>query len=130
MYVWLSTLWLQLITSVYRRIFRELLGLESTLEVEADNGDMGGDLSHEFHLPNGTAQDRLGVCNACGKASLQQEGACACGGRLDTVGTIEIAHTFQLGTRYAELFGARNERGKPYFMCCFGVGVSRLVAAR
>lgn len=51
-----------------------------------------------------------------------------------TIGrAIEVGHTFQLGTRYSEPLGATfvDEDGENrfYLMGCYGIGVSRIVAA-
>jgi len=46
---------------------------------------------------------------------------------------IEVGHVFKLGTKYSELMGATylNDQGKeqPMIMGCYGIGVSRTVAA-
>src|SRR3546814_3689861 len=46
---------------------------------------------------------------------------------------IEVGHVFQLGTKYAEVLNATvvDETGKPQVMTmgCYGIGVSRIVAA-
>ena len=46
---------------------------------------------------------------------------------------IEAGHIFQLGTKYSEAMGANftNEQGKtePFWMGCYGIGVSRLAQA-
>jgi prolyl-tRNA synthetase len=46
---------------------------------------------------------------------------------------IEVGHIFQLGTKYSEAMNAKvlNENGKniPMLMGCYGIGVSRIVAA-
>lgn len=46
---------------------------------------------------------------------------------------IEVGHTFKLGTQYSEAMGAKflDEKGNslPYRMGCYGIGVSRIVAA-
>ena len=46
---------------------------------------------------------------------------------------IEVGHIFKLGTKYSEAMGAvfMNENGKPepFVMGCYGIGVSRVVAA-
>jgi prolyl-tRNA synthetase len=52
---------------------------------------------------------------------------------LDGARGIEVGHVFQLGTKYAEALGATylddNGREHPLHMGCYGIGVSRLVAA-
>ncbi len=57
-----------------------------------------------------------------------------CGkGTLEIKRGIEVGHIFQLGTTYSEALGAKvlNENGKAVtmFMGCYGLGVSRVVAA-
>jgi len=56
-----------------------------------------------------------------------------CGGPLSVDRGIEVGHTFQLGTKYSTAIGAlyRDERGDqhPMVMGCYGIGVSRVVAA-
>ncbi|CAD5211324.1 unnamed protein product [Bursaphelenchus okinawaensis] len=119
------------ISAVYKRILFNRLGLNETRMVEADNGDMGGDVSHEYHLPNVAAQDHIGVCNTCGSSRLWgPDVTCEpCNTVMQKMPTIEIGHTFMLGTRYTEAFGAKDEGGVPYFMNCFGLGVTRLLGA-
>jgi prolyl-tRNA synthetase len=54
-------------------------------------------------------------------------------GNLQFARGIEIGHIFQLGTKYSEAMSATvlNEQGKaiPLIMGCYGIGVSRIVAA-
>jgi prolyl-tRNA synthetase len=54
-------------------------------------------------------------------------------GRLQIRRGIEVGHIFQLGTKYSEAMNARvlNENGKNVLlsMGCYGIGVSRIVAA-
>lgn len=56
-----------------------------------------------------------------------------CGGALRTERGIEIGHIFQLGTRYADVFGltALGPDGRParITMGCYGLGLTRAVAA-
>ncbi len=72
---------------------------------------------------------------ALGDLRFVREGdLCAkCGGKLEIITTMEIGHIFKLGTRYTESLEASfaDESGKrrPAVMGCYGIGVSRLVAA-
>jgi len=54
-------------------------------------------------------------------------------GRLQIRRGIEVGHIFQLGTKYSEAMGARaldeNGRNVTLFMGCYGIGVTRIVAA-
>ncbi|ANE35957.1 prolyl-tRNA synthetase [Campylobacter iguaniorum] len=54
------------------------------------------------------------------------------GGTLSLTKGIEVGHIFQLGQRYSEAMNAtfldENGKAKPFYMGCYGIGVSRLVA--
>ncbi len=54
-------------------------------------------------------------------------------GRLTIARGIEVGHIFQLGTMYSEALGATvldaKGRSVPMFMGCYGIGVTRVVAA-
>ena len=56
-----------------------------------------------------------------------------CGGTLQLTEGIEVGHIFKLGTKYSEAMGAtfqdREGGEKPFVMGCYGIGVSRVVAA-
>lgn len=56
-----------------------------------------------------------------------------CGRPLEGARGIEVSQVFQLGTKYSEAMGATfaDENGveKPFLMGCYGVGVSRTLAA-
>ena len=57
-----------------------------------------------------------------------------CGtGTLDIKRGIEVGHIFQLGTKYSEAMNANildnNGKSKPMIMGCYGIGVTRVVAA-
>lgn len=65
--------------------------------------------------------------------SVKANDRCACcGGELGVTKGIEVGHIFQLGQKYAKAMGAtfldKNGKAQPFFMGCYGVGVSRLVA--
>lgn len=55
-----------------------------------------------------------------------------CGAKLDIKKGIEVGHIFQLGQKYSKAMNATflDENGKavPFFMGCYGIGVSRLLA--
>lgn len=56
-----------------------------------------------------------------------------CGAPLAVDRGIEVGHVFQLGTKYSEVMGASytddQSEQHPMLMGCYGIGVSRLVAA-
>ncbi|MDR0579505.1 MAG: proline--tRNA ligase [Campylobacteraceae bacterium] len=55
-----------------------------------------------------------------------------CGGRLSLTKGIEVGHIFQLGQKYSSAMNAsfldQNGKSQPFFMGCYGIGVSRLAA--
>ncbi len=56
-----------------------------------------------------------------------------CGEPLELVRSVEIGHTFQLGLAYSSLLPQASFTGSdgeqyPYFMGCYGIGVTRLIA--
>ena len=125
----------------YCRIFARL-GLAVT-PVEAASGPIGGDVSHEFMVASEIGEDHFARCPSpdCAWAAsieaapqLAEGGACPrCGAPVELVRAVEAGHTFQLGTTYSAKFpGAtfNDETGQelPYWMGCYGMGLSRLVA--
>lgn len=55
-----------------------------------------------------------------------------CGGKLSVTKGIEVGHIFKLGQKYSAPMGAnfldRNGKAVPFFMGCYGIGISRLLA--
>ena len=96
----------------YKKIF-ERCGLEPIIQ-EADSGAMGGDVSHEFLVLAPIGEDKVKIK---GKEHV----------------AMELGHIFQLGTKYSAAQGAEflDEDGKkkPIIMGCYGIGVSRVIAA-
>lgn len=125
----------EVMTEVYRKLFEDILELKHYVRrVEADSGAMGGDVSHEFHLPNPSAEDSLLICKKCKTAKKKDEHSgsfeCAkCNSNFEKLDTVEVGHTFQLGEKYSRIFHALSPKQNPYFMCCFGLGLTRIIAA-
>ncbi|WP_172619002.1 aminoacyl--tRNA ligase-related protein [Candidatus Cytomitobacter indipagum] len=96
----------------YHRIFKKL-GLEAIAK-EAETGEVGGLKSHEFHIPSDVGEDEIEI-NGSNKSSL------------------ELGHIFLLGDRYTApmKLSITNSENKqfPLIMGCYGLGVSRIVAA-
>lgn len=122
----------------YARLF-DRLGLR-WVQVQADTGNIGGTLSHEFQLPSDIGEDRLLTCDSCGfsaNVELVEAGEDGCprcqAGTLQESRGIEVGHTFYLGTKYSEAFNATftTTQNKPALaeMGCFGLGVTRILAA-
>lgn len=112
---------------------------------EADSGNMGGTLSHEYHFASEAGEDTLLQCSACGHVVNQEvlgasetsnrSGGCRkCHeGHLSPVKAIEIGHTFHLGKRYSIPLDARFKTSSGAIehieMGCHGIGVTRLIGA-
>jgi prolyl-tRNA synthetase len=62
-----------------------------------------------------------------------EDGCPVCGGRLSLTEGIEVGHIFKLGINYSEALHATYQdmdgADKPFVMGCYGIGVSRVVAA-
>lgn len=115
----------------YKKIFKRC-GLD-VLVVSADSGAMGGSVSHEFLVPASIGEDALWVNRDNGKIIKDEEGMAVPGDGYEKKVAIELGHIFQLGTKYSDALGAHflDEHGKqqPMIMGCYGIGVSRLLAA-
>lgn len=126
------------VCQAYTRLFSRL-GLPC-VQVQADTGNIGGKLSHEFQLPAEIGEDRLLVCGTCSFSANVETMApdrtdcpqCHTGTLVESKG-IEVGHTFYLGTKYSHIFNASfyNTENKPSIteMGCFGLGVTRILAA-
>ncbi|CAB04884.1 putative proline--tRNA ligase, mitochondrial [Caenorhabditis elegans] len=125
------------IRQIYDRIFGEILQLdEDVIKVEADSGVHGGHISHEYHLKSSLEEDFVNFCENCKNHNkFEGPGPAKCekcaensSKTVQKIPSVEIAHTFHLGTKYSEALGAKFQ-GKPLDMCCFGIGVTRLLPA-
>jgi prolyl-tRNA synthetase len=136
----------------YHAIFKRL-GL-ATIAVSADSGAIGGNLSHEFHVLAETGESavyydatfdavRAGELALSGEqmrglyaAADEQHQPHTCplpAEKLREARGIEVGHVFYLGKKYTEAMGVTitNAEGQAIHpeMGCYGIGVSRLVAA-
>ena len=129
----------------YKKIL-DRLGLKFKI-VKADSGAIGGDASEEFHVLADNGEDTIAVSDssdfAINTELLLEEGEDleSLRGKLSPDGKgviqikkgIEVGHIFQLGKVYTDAMKANvldNEgKAKNLFMGCYGIGVSRLVAA-
>jgi len=129
----------------YKKII-ERIGLDYKI-VAADSGAIGGDASEEFHVLAETGEDTIAISDASeyaintelllkeGEDIASLEGKPSPDGKgvIQIKKGIEVGHIFQLGKVYAEDMKANvlNKEGKAstLFMGCYGIGVSRLVAA-
>ena len=65
--------------------------------------------------------------------ALEGDACPKCGAGLHSARGIEVSQVFQLGTKYSEAMGAtfmdEDGKEKPFLMGCYGIGVSRTLAA-
>ena len=134
-----------LMRNTYKKIL-ERIGLEYKI-VKADSGAIGGDTSEEFHVLAENGEDTIAISNASEFAintelllsegedisTLEGKPSPDGNGVIEIKKGIEVGHIFQLGKIYTELMKVNvlNQEGKAVdlFMGCYGIGVSRLVAA-
>ena len=134
-----------LMKNTYKSII-DRLGLKFKI-VKADSGAIGGDTSEEFHILAENGEDTIAVSDSSDFAintelllkegedlkSLQGKPSPDGEGVIEIKKGIEIGHIFQLGRVYADAMNANvlDQEGKArsLFMGCYGIGVSRLVAA-
>lgn len=121
----------------YNNIFNKLqLKFRAVL---ADNGDMGGSTSHEFQVIAEAGEDQIVYSDTSDYAAnieltdAQKNLTASEAANLKTARSIEVGHIFQLGKKYSEDMHAKildqNGDSKTMFMGCYGIGISRLVAA-
>lgn len=58
------------VRQIYNRLFDELK--IPYLAAEADSGDIGGNLSHEYHLPSSIGEDCVITCDRCGYTANEE----------------------------------------------------------
>ena len=103
------------------------------LELKDEIGLACGANEEDYHLVN-TDLSTLKDAKYYDLIAVQEGDICACcGGKLSYTKGIEAGHIFQLGTKYSSAMNANfldeNGKAKPFIMGCYGIGVSRLVAA-
>ena len=131
--------------NTYKKVL-ERMNLDYKI-VSADSGAIGGDASEEFHVLAETGEDTIAVSDSSEYAintelllkdgedisSLKGKPSPDGKGTIEIKKGIEVGHIFQLGKVYAEDMKANvlNNEGKAstLYMGCYGIGVSRLVAA-
>ena len=121
----------------YYRLFRRC-GLKNITDVMSSTGDMGGKIAHEFQLINEMGEDTLYICDCGFRANKELEetdsSVCPkCGKQLNKVRGIEVGNIFQLGKKYTDsmhmTYTDANGEEKTPIMGCYGIGVTRVMAA-
>ena len=136
----------QSMRDAYVRIFNSL-GLDYRI-VKADSGAIGGANSEEFHVLADSGEDLLAFSDKSDYAinaellieskadqdpeSLEGQDSPDGKGKLKLKRGIEVGHIFKLGRKYSESMklNVQSENGNIYpEMGCYGIGISRIVAA-
>ena len=115
------------------------LTLKADVEIIADysvatvkDGVVGAN-EEDYHLVGVSAED-IKVDKWADISNAQEGDPCPkCGHPLKVYPSIELGHIFKLGTKYSEpmkaLFSDKDGKLKPIIMGCYGIGVTRLIAA-
>jgi len=87
----------------------------------------------DYHLSGVDIDRDINVSEWLDLREVQAGETCvSCGGNLDLVSTIESGHIFKLGSKYAEVFGAKvlddNGVSRPLIMGSYGIGIERAMA--
>ena len=135
----------------YMRTFKDL-GLKA-LPLKADTGEIGGDLSHEFHVLADTGEstlyydkkfdiiaenlpDEIASIKEIYAVTEEKYDASTCPIAEKDLAVrkgIEVGHIFNFGDKYSKIMNAVVDNGKgqlaPYQMGSYGMGISRIAAA-
>lgn len=89
---------------------------------------------HDYHLVSAVSGRDFELGEWIDVVSAEAGDMCpTCGKTLQTARGIEVSQVFQLGTKYSEAmhatFMAEDGSEKPFIMGCYGIGVSRTLAA-
>jgi prolyl-tRNA synthetase len=88
----------------------------------------------DHHVTNAVLERDFAVDEWAPLTAYGAGDACpVCAAGLELVQSVEVAHAFQLGDRYSALipngtFRSEHDVDRPFWMGCYGVGLSRLIA--
>ncbi|XP_014608772.1 PREDICTED: probable proline--tRNA ligase, mitochondrial [Polistes canadensis] len=123
-----------IVCEAYDNIFNQI-GIEY-IKAEGDTGSIGGCLSHEYHYLSNVGEDTILSCQSCNyhvNKNISTQSECShCNAKLQAHSAIEVGHTFLLDTKYSKPLNAvykDQNLEKPLVMGCFGIGLSRIMAA-
>jgi prolyl-tRNA synthetase len=138
----------QAMKECYQKIFDEI-GFNYKI-VKADSGAIGGNMSEEFHVLADSGEDTLvfndkdfssnvELLDESLKKEIEKKieendlnQIDSIYGKLSIKKGIEVGHIFELGNKYSETMNLsvqHDNRQKILEMGCYGIGVSRIVAA-
>ena len=103
-------------------------------EVEAMRNFYVGGNEKNHHMKNVNLGRDFQVATVADLRQITTSDPCPeCAGKLELTEGIEVGHVFKLGTGYSEsmqaTFQDSDGQEKPFVMGCYGIGVSRVVAA-
>ena len=120
--------------ATYNTIFTRL-GLDFR-KVRANSGEIGGSLSHEYHVLADSGEDEIGYCDEedyAANVEMIEGNTAPNGGKLSFTRGIEVGHIFQLGDKYSKSMNCTvlNDKGDSIYplMGCYGIGISRIMAS-
>ena len=120
--------------ATYNTIFTRL-GLDFR-KVRAESGEIGGSLSHEYHVLADSGEDEIGYCDEedyAANVEMIEGNTAPNGGKLSFTRGIEVGHIFQLGDKYSKSMNCTvlNDKGDSIYplMGCYGIGISRIMAS-
>jgi len=122
----------------YDKIFK-CCGLKA-IKSEASGGVFTKEKTYEFQVMSKEGEDKIIYCPKCNWATnlevtkIKAGQKCPkCESKLVKANSIEVGHTFRLGTKYSKALNLyfRDKKGekKPVVMGCYGIGLGRLMAA-
>ena len=121
----------------YDKIFKRC-GLKA-IKSEASGGVFTKEKTYEFQVMSKEGEDKIIYCPKCNWATnlevtkIKAGQKCPkCKSKLVKANSIEVGHTFRLGTKYSKALNLyfRDKKGekKPVVMGCYGIGLGRLMA--
>ncbi len=125
------------VLAAYDNIFRRC-GLNA-VKSEASGGMFTKEKTYEFQVVSDVGEDKILFCPKCSWAANLEvaqpeisQKCPQCKGELTQKSSIEVGHTFRLGTKYSEplslSFIDQTGEKKNVIMGCYGIGVGRLMA--
>lgn len=116
------------------------VGLKKKMKVLADQALLAhssfiiGANERDYHYVNAVDGRDFQVDQYADLRNIQDGDACPrCGGEVGFAKGLEVGHIFKLGTRYSDSMKAtfldQNGKTQPFIMGCYGVGISRVLAA-
>ena len=145
-------------SETYREAFDAYIKIYKRLKLKvvpalADNGTMGGKISHDFHILNETGEDIITFdkkwleidqpdwqdvekyFSTSKEVNMDDDGHVHAKGHRVWIQrrSIEVGHIFMLGLKYTQVLGVHMQNGHgekflPY-MGCYGIGITRVVGA-